>query len=70
VDVVHTRSWEAYARFARGLQLLSEDKFTEAREAFVAALGFDPAALQTERVVRYAPAFGLEDWFKEHGGTP
>ncbi len=36
VDVVHTRGWEAYARFARGLQLLSEDKLTEAREAFLA----------------------------------
>lgn len=42
VDLVHTRSWEAYARFARGLQLLSEDRFAEAREAFTAALGFDP----------------------------
>jgi Tfp pilus assembly protein PilF len=42
VDVVHTRSWEAYARFARGLQLLAEDRFAEAREAFTAALGFDP----------------------------
>jgi hypothetical protein len=36
VDVAHTRSCKAYARFARGLQLLSEDKFTEAREAFLA----------------------------------
>ena len=25
VDVVHTRSWEAYARFARGLQLLDRN---------------------------------------------
>jgi len=42
VDTVHTRSWEAYARFARGLQLLAESRFAEAREAFTAALGFDP----------------------------
>lgn len=42
VDRVHTRSWEAYARFARGLQLLAENRFAEAREAFGAALGFDP----------------------------
>ncbi len=42
VNLVHTRSWEAYARFARGLQLLAEDRFAEAREAFTAALGFDP----------------------------
>jgi TolB-like protein len=55
VDVVHTRSWEAYARFARGLQLLSEDKFTEAREAFVAALGFDPAFAMAEEAFLSTP---------------
>lgn len=55
VDVVHTRSWEAYARFARGLQLLSEDKFTEAREAFVAALGFDPAFALAEEAFLATP---------------
>ncbi|MCA3242975.1 MAG: hypothetical protein ING89_16905 [Rubrivivax sp.] len=55
VDVVHTRSWEAYARFARGLQLLSEDKFTEAREAFVAALGFDPAFAMAEEAFLATP---------------
>jgi TolB-like protein len=55
VDVVHTRSWEAYARFARGLQLLSENKFTEAREAFVAALGFDPAFALAEEAFLATP---------------
>jgi tetratricopeptide (TPR) repeat protein len=43
VNVIHTRSWEAYARFATGLQLLAEDRFEEARLAFRAALDIDPA---------------------------
>lgn len=43
VHVIHTRSWEAYARFAAGLQFLAEDRFDEARQAFRAALDFDPA---------------------------
>ncbi len=42
VDRVHTRSWAAYARFAAGLSLLAENRFDEARQAFHAALGFDP----------------------------
>jgi TolB-like protein len=42
VDTVHTRNWEAYARFARGLQLLADSRFAEARQAFLAALQFDP----------------------------
>lgn len=42
VHVIHTRSWQAYARFAAGLKLLAEDRFDEAREAFYAALEFDP----------------------------
>ncbi len=32
----------AYARFAAGLSLLAENRFDEARQAFHAALGFDP----------------------------
>lgn len=43
VDTVHTRNWEAYARFARGLQLLAESRFAEARQAFLGALQLDPA---------------------------
>lgn len=43
VDTVHTRNWEAYARFARGLQLLAESRFADARQAFLEALRFDPA---------------------------
>jgi TolB-like protein len=43
VHQVHTRNWEAYRRFALGLQLLSQDRFQEAREAFSAALREDPA---------------------------
>jgi TolB-like protein len=42
VDAVHTRNWEAYARFARGLQLLADNRFAQAREAFLAALQTDP----------------------------
>lgn len=55
VDVVHTRSWEAYARFARGLQLLAEDRYAEAREAFVAALGFDPGFALAEEAFLATP---------------
>jgi TolB-like protein len=42
VDTIHTRNWEAYARFARGLQLLAESRFADARQAFLAALQLDP----------------------------
>jgi TolB-like protein len=55
VDWVHTRSWEAYARFARGLQLLAEDRFAEAREAFVAALGFDPGFVLADEALQATP---------------
>ncbi len=43
VHRVHTRNWEAYRRFANGLQLLAQDRFDEAREAFYSALREDPA---------------------------
>lgn len=43
VHKVHTRNWEAYRRFALGLQLLAQDRFDDAREAFYAALREDPA---------------------------
>ncbi len=55
VDVIHTRSWEAYARFARGLQLLADSRFAEAREAFVAALGFDPGFAMAEEAFLATP---------------
>ena len=52
VDTIHTRSWEAYARFATGLSLMAQDRFVEARQAFAAALGFDPAfALAAESLL-------------------
>jgi TolB-like protein len=43
VHKVHTRNWEAYRRFAQGLQLLAQDRFDEARQAFYGALREDPA---------------------------
>jgi TolB-like protein len=55
VDVLHTRSWEAYARFARGLQLLAEDRFAEAREAFGAALGFDAGFALADEALQATP---------------
>jgi putative acetyltransferase len=58
-----------YPRFGFSAASAARLKSPFSGPAFM-ALGFDPAALQTERVVRYAPAFGLEDWFEEHGGTP
>jgi tetratricopeptide (TPR) repeat protein len=42
VHKVHTRSWQAYARFGAGLQLLAENRFSEAQQALVEALKFDP----------------------------
>ncbi len=48
VDHIHTRSWEAYARFARGLQLLADNRFAEARQAFLGALEIDPAFTMAE----------------------
>jgi hypothetical protein len=42
VNQVHTRSWAAYVQFARGLGLLADDRFADARAAFAAALKIDP----------------------------
>lgn len=42
VRKIHTRNWSAYARFATGLSLQAEGRFAEARQAFYAALQFDP----------------------------
>ncbi len=55
VDTIHTRSWEAYARFATGLQLLAEDRFAEARTAFLAALQIDPGFLLAEETYLDTP---------------
>ena len=55
VDTIHTRSWEAYARFARGLQLLADNRFTEARAAFLGALEIDPAFLLAETAFLETP---------------
>lgn len=58
VHRVHTRSWDAYARFAAGLKLLAEDRFDEAREAFRAALVFDPAFALAEEAFLGTPSQG------------
>ncbi|MEW5787343.1 MAG: CsgG/HfaB family protein [Pseudomonadota bacterium] len=42
VDKIHTKNWDAYARFTEGLRLLEEENFPAARQAFLAALNFDP----------------------------
>jgi len=55
VDTVHTRSWEAYARFARGLQFLADNRFAEARAAFLGALEIDPAFLMAETAFLETP---------------
>jgi TolB-like protein len=56
VNEVHTRSWAAYARFAGGLALLAEDRFDEARQAFLAALRFDPGFALAEQAFHAVPA--------------
>lgn len=48
IDQIHTRSWEAYVRFARGLQMLADSRFAEARAAFLGALEVDPAFTMAE----------------------
>ncbi len=55
VDTVHTRSWEAYARFARGLDALAEGRFADARQAFLAALRLDPDFALAEDAFLAAP---------------
>ena len=55
VDRVHTLSWAAYARFAAGLSLLAENRFDEARQAFRAALGFDPGFALAEQAFLATP---------------
>lgn len=49
VRKVHTRNWSAYARFATGLSLQAEGRFAEARQAFYAALRFDPDFVLAEQ---------------------
>lgn len=63
VHKVHTRSWAAYARFAAGLELLAQDRFDEARQAFYAALTFDPEFDLAREAFLNTPATGttLED---------
>ena len=63
VDKIHTRNWEAYARFTQGLRLLEEEKFEEARQAFYAALTFDPDFALAEQAYLDTPARarGLEE---------
>lgn len=59
VDTIHTRSWEAYARFARGLRLLADNRFAEARAAFLGALEIDPAFLMAEAAFLDTPERAL-----------
>jgi TolB-like protein len=63
VHRVHTRSWEAYARFAAGLQLLSENRLADARRAFQDALALDPQFLLAEEAGLAVPErlFTLDD---------
>lgn len=58
VHRVHTRSWEAYARFAAGLKLLAEDRFDEARKAFREALQIDPGFALAEDKLLDTPEQG------------
>jgi len=58
VHRVHTRSWDAYARFAAGLQLMAEDRFDDARKAFRAALEFDPAFELAQESLSGTPSQG------------
>ncbi len=52
---VHTRSWEAYSRFSAGLNLLAQDRFSEARRAFQAALEADPGFELAEQAFLATP---------------
>lgn len=58
VNQVHTRSWEAYARFAAGLAALAEDRFDDARAAFRAALNFDRGFVLAEQALLGVPEQG------------
>jgi tetratricopeptide (TPR) repeat protein len=52
---IHTRSWEAYARFAAGLQLLADNRLADARQAFAQALAIDPEFLLAEEAALSVP---------------
>lgn len=55
VDRIHTKSWEAYARFTLGLKLLDEGNFEAARQAFYSALEFDPDFAMAEEAYLNTP---------------
>ena len=55
VHQVHTRNWEAYRRFAQGLQLLAQDRFDEARQALHAALREDSAFVLADEALASVP---------------
>ncbi|MBF0187621.1 MAG: hypothetical protein HQL50_06810 [Magnetococcales bacterium] len=42
VRTIHTKNWDAYAAFAKGLQRLDSGDFSGARSAFLRALKLDP----------------------------
>lgn len=58
VNQLHTRSWAAYAQFARGLAALADDRFGDARAAFAAALQIDPAFVLAEDALLGTPETG------------
>lgn len=70
VDRVHTRNWDAYARFTAGLGLLDAGRFEEARKEFEMALRFDPnfALAEEYHLATPARALSLEQMRAEVGG--
>lgn len=52
----HTTNWQAYARFAAGLNALAADRFDEARAAFRAALAFDAGFALADEALAATPA--------------
>ena len=72
VDKIHTKNWDAYARFTQGLRLLEEDNFEAARQAFYAALTFDPEFALAEEAYLNTPRRdpGLEGIKAEVAAAP
>lgn len=56
---VHTRSWEAYRRFAAGLALLAQDRYDEARRTLRTALEADPGFALAETAFHDVPERAL-----------
>lgn len=56
VDKIHTKNWDAYARFTVGLKMLDEGKFEDARREFYAALTYDPDFAMAETAYLDTPS--------------